>query len=85
MVGGDALQIRATDRADATCIAEGLREFEARVEAAEGEWVVIVPAVVSHELTTAVLGALKTCLERFEIALVKVELGKRTYVMEGAI
>ena len=68
MAAGNALQIRATEPADATCIAQALRQFEARVERADEEWTVVVPAVGSRAITTAVLDALKTCLESSDIA-----------------
>jgi hypothetical protein len=79
----DGLRIGATKRADATRIAEALAEFESRVEPEHDEWVVVVPAVVSHALTTAVLDALQSCLHGAEIAAVKVTLDGRTYVMDS--
>jgi len=83
MVAVDGLRIGATKRADATCIAEALAGFESRIEPDHGEWVVVVPAVVSHALTTAVLDALQSCLHGSEIAAVKVTLDGRTYVIES--
>lgn len=83
MVAVDGLRIGATEREHATCIAEALADFESRIESDQGEWVVVVPAVVSHALTTAVLEALQSCLHGSEIAAVKVTLDGRTYVMES--
>jgi hypothetical protein len=79
----DALRIAASKRADATCIAAALAEFESRIETEHGEWVVVVPAVVSNAVTTAVLDALQSCLHGSEVASVKVTLDGRTYVMES--
>ena len=83
MVVIDGLRIAATRRADATCIAAALAEFESRIETDHDEWVVVVPAVVSHAVTTAILDALQSCLHGSEIAAVKVTLDGRTYVMES--
>lgn len=79
----DGLRIGATKRADATCFAEALAGFESRIEFEHDEWVVVVPAVVSHALTTALLDALQSCLNGSEIAAVKVTLDGRSYVMES--
>jgi hypothetical protein len=79
----DALRIAATKRADATCIAAALADYESRIETEQGEWVVVVPAVVSNALTTAVLDALQSCLHGSEVASVTVTLDGRTYVMES--
>ena len=79
----DALRIAATKQADATRIAAALVDFESRIETENGEWVVVVPAVVSNALTTAVLDALQPCLHGSEVAAVKVTIDGRTYVMES--
>jgi hypothetical protein len=79
----DALRIAATKRADATRIAAALADFESRIETEHGEWVVVVPAVVSNALTTAVLDALQSCVQESEVASVKVTIDGRTYVMES--
>jgi hypothetical protein len=78
----DALRIAATKRADATRIAAALADYESRIETEQGEWVVVVPAVVSNALTTAVLDALQSCVHDSEVASVKVTIDGRTYVME---
>lgn len=79
----DALRIAATNRADATRIAAVLADFESRIETEQGEWVVVVPAVVSNAVPTAVLDALQSCLHGSEVASVKVTVDGRTYVMES--
>jgi hypothetical protein len=79
----DALRIAATKRADATRIAAALADYESRIETEHGEWVVVVPAVVSNALTTAVLDALQSCVHDSEVASVKVTIDGRTYVMES--
>jgi hypothetical protein len=78
----DALRIAATNRADATRIAAVLADFESRIETEHGEWVVVVPAVVSNAVPTAVLDALQSCLHGSEVASVKVTIDGRTHVME---
>jgi len=78
----DALRIAATTRADASRIAAALAEYESRIETDHGEWVVVVPAVVSNALTTAVLDALLSCVHGSEVAAVKVTIDGRTHVME---
>jgi hypothetical protein len=77
-----ALRIAATKRADATCIAAALADFESRIETEHDEWVVVVPAVVSNALTTAVLDALQSCVHDSEVASVRVTIDGHTYVME---
>ena len=79
----DTLRIAATRRADATCIAAALAEYESRIETERGGWVVVVPAVVSNAVPTAVLDALQSCLHGSEVASVKVTVDGRTYVMES--
>jgi len=79
----DALRIAATKRADATCIAAALAEFESRIEIEHDEWVVVVPAVVSNAFPTAILDALQSCLHGSEVAAVKVTIDGRPYVMES--
>jgi hypothetical protein len=79
----DALRIAATNRADATCIAAALAEYESRIEIEHDEWVVVVPAVVSNAFPTAVLDALQSCLHGSEVASVKVTIDGRPYVMRS--
>ena len=81
MVAVEDLRIGATKRADATCIAAALAEFESRIETDRDEWVVVVPAVVSLAAPAAVLDALQSCLHDAGIAAVTVTFDGRTHAM----
>jgi hypothetical protein len=78
----DVLRIEAAQRADAECIADALAEYNASVEPKGA--VVIVTGMSSGTLVTAVLDALKACLDANAIAPVKVSIDDQHYVMEEA-
>jgi hypothetical protein len=78
----DVLRIEAAQRTDAECIADVLAEYDASVE--PNGAVVIVTRMGSGTLLTAVLDALKACLDANAIAAVKVSIDDQHYVMEEA-
>jgi hypothetical protein len=78
----DVLRIEAAQRADAECIADALAEYNASVE--PNGAVVIVTGMSSGTLVTAVLDALKACLDANAIVAAKVSIDDQHYVMEGA-
>jgi hypothetical protein len=48
-----------------------------------GAFAVVVPTAAEGEMFTALLTALKACLDENEIPSVSVTLGEQSYVMEG--
>jgi hypothetical protein len=80
MEGG--LRIQTTAEADARCIAEALREYDATVEVGDNDnW--HVNLLESGPDYTVLLGALQACLELHGIASVQVVMSDNTYLMEG--
>jgi hypothetical protein len=67
---------------DAECISDALVDYGSEVERKGEGWAVQVLAPGPPELT-AVLAALKTCLDDNAIALVKVTIDGQAYAMEG--
>jgi hypothetical protein len=71
---------------DAECVCDALREYGSEVEQHEGgPWVVHVAELADGSDFTAVLAALKSCLDENEIASVKVTIDEQSYVMEGMV
>ena len=71
-----------TDRKrDATCISDALNEYGSELEGDGRSWTIHLSA--SELELTAVLKALKDCLDENEIAMVKVMVADRAYAMEG--
>jgi uncharacterized membrane protein len=77
------VRITTDKKADAECISDALIEHGSEVEREGKRWTVQVLAATAPELT-AVLAALKNCLDENAIALVKVTIDGRAYAMEGA-
>ena len=69
-------------KAAAECVAEALAEFGGELEESHGRWTVTVAErdVEFHRL----FDALEACLRDNGIVAVKIAVGKRSYVMEGA-
>jgi hypothetical protein len=77
------LRIQTTDEVDARCIAEALAEYGPTVEAAGSDsWLVSLSD--GRPDYTALLGALRGCLDLHGIASVQVVMSDHTYLMEGA-
>ena len=74
--------ITTSKRADAECISDAVIEYGSEVEREGQDWTVHVFAQTAPELT-AVVAALKNCLDENAIALVKVSIDGQAYVMEG--
>jgi hypothetical protein len=80
----DNLRIATARREHAECQCDALRESgPVAVEEQEDAWAVVV-STLRGEMVTALLTALKQCLEEQEIRTVKVTLGEKSYVMEGS-
>jgi hypothetical protein len=76
------VRITTGKRADAECISDALVDFGSEVERKGEGWAVQVSASSPRELT-AVLAALKTCLDDNAIASVRVTIDGQAYAMEG--
>lgn len=79
---GQGVRITTTERRDAECIGDALIEYGSEVEQDRGRWAVHLSASGASDLT-AVLTALKRCLDENAIATVKVSIDGDAYVMEG--
>ena len=77
------VRITTDKRADAECISDALIDYGGIVEKEGKRWAVQVSAPSASELT-AVLAALKHCLDENTIALVRVTIDGQAYAMEGA-
>jgi hypothetical protein len=69
---------------DAKCIADALVDYGSEVEKEGKRWAVQVSAPGAPELT-AVLAALKNCLDENTIPLAKVTIDGQGYAMEGKV
>jgi len=76
------VRITTDNRGHAKCIAEALNEYGSEVESEGKRWGVHLSASTPPELT-AVLAALKICLDENAIALVKITVDGQAYAMEG--
>jgi hypothetical protein len=76
------LRIATNRRRDAECIRDALREYGSEVESESERWAVRVPTPSAPELS-AVLAALKACLDEEGIGSVNVTIEGQAYLMEG--
>jgi len=76
------VRITTDKQGDAECISEALIEYGSEVEREGEHWTVHVFAQTAPEVT-AVVAALKNCLDENAIALVKVSIDGQAYAMEG--
>jgi hypothetical protein len=76
------LRIATNRQRDAECIGDALREYGSEVEPDSERWVVQIPAPSAPELT-AVLAALKACLDEEGIGSVNLTIDGQDYLMEG--
>ena len=77
-----AVRITTKKRRDAKCIADALIAHGSKFEREERRWSVHLSSSSAPELT-AVLTALKSCLDENAIAAVKVSIDGEAYAMEG--
>jgi hypothetical protein len=82
MVMRQGVQVTTTRRRDAECISDALARYGGKVERDGRRWSVQLSASEGAVLT-ALLRALKQCLDENAIAAVKVELDGHAYAMEG--
>jgi hypothetical protein len=75
------VRVTTKRRSEADCICEALHEYGSDVKRVGRQWAVDV-SVSAPELS-AILAALKTCLDANGIASVKVTIDGRAYAMEG--
>jgi hypothetical protein len=75
-------RIETGRRDEAECICEALVEYGGEVKRERERWIVELPGTKAPELS-AVLGALKGCLDENAIASVKVSIDGQAYAMEG--
>ena len=80
---GEGLRVGTARPEDAECVSAALSEYGSEVEPGNGAWAVVIKAPAEAEMLTALLGALKACLDKNEIASVTVTIGEQSYVMEG--
>jgi hypothetical protein len=76
------VRVTTDKRREAKCIADALIAYESKVERDGRRWSVHLSASSAPELT-AVLTALKDCLDENAMAVVKVMVDDRAYAMEG--
>jgi hypothetical protein len=79
------VRIRTDRRRDADCIAGALHEYGSEVKRAGRRWAIHVSVTSAPDELTAVLAALKICLDENAIAMVKVEIDGQAYAMEGMV
>jgi hypothetical protein len=79
----DGLRIGVARHEDAECVSDALKEYGSEIEDDHGAFAVVIPTAVEGEMFTALLSALKACLDENEIPSVSVTLGEQSYVMEG--
>jgi hypothetical protein len=75
------VRITTDKKRDAKCISDALLAYESKIERDGKHWSVHFSATAPE--LTAVLTALKECLDENEIAMVKVLVDDRAYAMEG--
>jgi hypothetical protein len=76
------VRITTDKQSDARCISNALLAYGGEVAQDGRGWAVQLSAPGAPELT-AVLAALKICLDENAIAVVKVEIDGQVYAMEG--
>jgi hypothetical protein len=76
------VRITTDSRGDAKCISDALIDYGSEVEEEGKRWTVQLSGPTAPELT-AVLAALKICLDENAIALVTVTVDGQAYAMEG--
>jgi hypothetical protein len=76
-----SLVIELDSEASAECVAHAMEAFGGALRRRRGRWIVKVPEHDSEFVP--LLQALEGCLSDNEIALVKISVGNRRYVMAG--
>jgi hypothetical protein len=78
----EGVRITTTKKADARCVSEALADYGSELERAGNGWAVHRPPPTPPELS-AVLTALKRCLDENAITFVTVTVDGQAYAMEG--
>jgi len=79
----NGLRIGVARLEDAECISDALGGSGSEVADDDGAFTVVIPRPAEREMVTALLSALKTCLDENAIASVRVTVDEQSYVMEG--